>query len=303
MTAPTTITFGGFDDTEMHHVLERACTRVGLDCTGAIRLRGHTNAVVRLITEPVVVKIARRGSDETGVVRTVAFVQWLMKQNFPTAPLHPVAQQPVVVDGHAVTFWTYLPQPEHPVSAVQLAAPLRELHRLTDPPVRLRRLNVVEAIRSSLAATTSLPPQTLLFLADRAERLADELSQVAFMLPEGVVQGDPQHRNALHTKDGGAVLCDWDTVAYGQPEWDLATVEIHCRRFGHGPAHYRQFANAYGIDVTQWPGYRVLRDLRELRMITTNARKAAHAPGTLTEVERRISGLRCEDPQLAWNIL
>jgi hypothetical protein len=99
------------------------------------------------------------------------------------------------------------------------------------------------------------------------------------------------------------VLCDWDTVAYGQPEWDLATVEIHCRRFGHGPAHYRQFATAYGVDISQWPGYHVLRDLRELRMITTNARKAADAPGTLAEVERRISGLRCENSELAWSIL
>ncbi|MFF4534314.1 phosphotransferase family protein [Streptomyces sp. NPDC001407] len=303
MTAPTTITFGGFDETEMRDVLEHACARVGLDCAGAVRLRGHTNAVVRLITEPVVVKIARRGSDKVAVARTATFVRWLMTQNFPTVPLHAVAEQPVVVDGHAVTFWSYLPQPEHSVAASQLAGPLAELHRIADPPVQLERLEVVEAIRRSLAATTCLPQQTLRFLTERVERLADELAQVVYTLPEGVVQGDPQHRNALHTEDGRAVLCDWDTIAYGQPEWDLVTVEIHCRRFGHGLEHYQQFATAYGVDVAQWPGYRVLRDLRELRMITTNARKATHALGTLAEVERRIAGLRCEDPELPWAIL
>ncbi|MFF4410164.1 phosphotransferase [Streptomyces sp. NPDC001404] len=303
MTAPTTITFGGFDEAEMLHVLERACTQAGLDSTGAIRLRGHTNAVVRLITESVVVKIARRGSDEAAVAKTTAFVQWLMGQDFPTVPLHPVPEQPVVVDGQAVTFWRYLPQPEHPVSAAQLAGPLRALHCLTNPPVTLNPLNVVDAIRNSLTKTTSLSQHTLRFLAERVERLADELSQVRFILPASVVQGDPQHRNALHTEDGQAVLCDWDTVAYDQPEWDLVTVEIHCRRFGHGLAHYDQFATVYGVDISQWPGYRVLRDLRELRMITTNARKVAHAPGTLAEVERRIAGLRDEDAELSWSIL
>lgn len=99
------------------------------------------------------------------------------------------------------------------------------------------------------------------------------------------------------------VLCNWDTVAFGQPEWDLVTVEIHCRRFGYDAAHYEQFAEAYGFDVRVWSGYQVLRGLRELRMITTNARKASHTPGTLTEVRRRIAGYREDDSALQWNIL
>ncbi|WFB07906.1 aminoglycoside phosphotransferase family protein [Streptomyces sp. LX-29] len=292
---------GGFDEAEMHHVLDRACAQAGLDSGGATLLRGHTNAVVRLASAPVVVKIARRGAAQEGVRRTVAFVRWLMERGFPTVSLHSV-QQPIVVDGHPVTFWTYLPQPEHPVSAAQLAAPLHALHHLPLPPVPLRTLDNGAAIRTSLGATTSLSKETLRFLTQRAERLVDELGKVGFKLPHAVVQGDPQHRNALHDGDR-VVLCDWDTAAQGQPEWDLVTVEIHCRRFGHGRAHYQQFADAYGFDVTQWSGYQVLRDLRELRMITTNARKATHTLGTLAEVERRIAGLRSEDAELRWHIL
>lgn len=123
-----------------------------------------------------------------------------------------------------------------------------------------------------------------------------------YVLPDAVVQGDPQHRNALHDGEG-AVLCDWDTVAFGQPEWDLVTMEIHCRRFGYGAADYEAFTHAYGFDVTSWPGYRLLCDVRELRMITTNARKSTHAPHTLPEVQRRITGLQEEDPTLRWHIL
>jgi hypothetical protein len=301
MTAPAPL-HGGFATSQMYDVLERACAQVGLSTVGAELLRGHTNAVVRLHTAPVVVKIARKGTPVETVERTVAFVRWLTDQGFPTVPLAPGIDQPQIIDGHPVTFWTYLPQNNTSVHAVDLAEPLRALHELTEPPVQLRGLDNVAAIRRSLAAITTLPGEDLQFLDQRTSELETALTQVAFELPAAVAQGDPQHRNAL--RDGqSTVLCDWDTVAFGQPEWDLVTVEIHCRRFGYEPEHYQQFADAYGFDVRSWSGYPVLRELRELRMITTNARKANHTPGTLTEVRRRITGYREGNGALRWNIL
>jgi hypothetical protein len=301
MSAPPRL-HGGFEESELYDVLKRACGAAGIQTASAELLRGHTNAVLRLTDAPVVVKIARRGTPLERVKETVAFVQWLMDRGFPTVPLYPTPGQPIVVDGHPVTFWRYLPQPDHTVSAASMAPALRSLHSLPPPPVNLRRIDNLSAIRASIDATSSLEPADLEFLSDHANRLEHKLRRVDFLLPEGVVQGDPQHRNALH-HEGGTVLCDWDTVAWGQPEWDLTTLEIHCRRFGYGRKHYDAFAEAYGVDVTAWPGYPTLRDIRELRMITTNARKASHTPGTVAEIERRIVGLRHEDPQLAWNIL
>ncbi|MFF9340633.1 MULTISPECIES: phosphotransferase [unclassified Streptomyces] len=292
---------GGFTETEMYRILERAAGAVGLGCSGTRLLRGQTNAVVLLEEDGVVAKIARKGSRADDVARTVEFVRWLTDAGFPTVPLHPV-EQPVVIDGQAVTFWRHLPQPPLPVAAHQLAAPLRALRTLPAPPVALPAHDDLAAIRRSLGAITCLPPETLAFLGDRADRLDAALATVEFSLPEGVIQGDPQHRNALHL-DGGAVLCDWDTVAFGQPEWDLVTVEVHCRRFGYGERHYEAFAGAYGWDVTRWPGRPTLAAIRELRMITTNARKVHHAPAGLEEVQRRVAGLRSEDPFLRWNIL
>ncbi|WP_081237191.1 phosphotransferase [Streptomyces viridosporus] len=293
---------GGFNESELHQILERGCKAAGLDCSEARLLRGHTNAVILLKKEHVVVKIARRGSPVGDVARTVTFTRWLMDAGFPTVPLHPV-DQPVVIDQHALTFWVYLPQPEHPVTAAQLAKPLHELHTLTEPPVALPDHNNLAAIRRSLMAITCLSKPTLSFLAEYADQLESDLHTVKFDLQRGVIQGDPQHRNALHLPDGGAVLCDWDTVAIGQPEWDLVTVEVHCRRFGHGQQHYEAFTDAYGWDVTRWPGYPTLAAIRELRMITTNARKVHHAPRSLQEVERRIDALRRGDKTLRWNIL
>ncbi|WP_331733419.1 aminoglycoside phosphotransferase family protein (plasmid) [Embleya sp. NBC_00888] len=293
---------GGFETSEMHRLLRRACASAGLDASDARLLRGHTNAVVLLEREGVVVKIARRGSRVDDVRRTVAFVRGLTDLAFATVPLLAV-EQPVVVDGHAVTFWVYLPQPSHPVSAEQLAEPLRALHALRQPEFALPVRDDIRAIRRSISAITCLPSTSLAFLSEHTDRLETELAGVEFALDPGTIQGDPQHRNALHTPDGRAVLCDWDTVAFGQPEWDLVTVEVHCRRFGHGPRHYSRFADTYGWDVRAWPGYATLADIRELRMITTNARKTHQTPGSLDEVEHRVEGLRSADRHLPWTIL
>ncbi|MFE2727284.1 phosphotransferase family protein [Kitasatospora sp. NPDC059327] len=291
---------GGFNPTDLTSLLQRACAAAELDPTTARLLRGHTNAV--FVTGEVVVKIARSGTQASSVQRTVDLVTWLTAQGFPTVPLHPV-KQPVDLDGHYATYWTYLPQPAHPVAAEQLAGPLRALHRLTDPPTPLAPVDTVAAVRRSLTRTRALAAEELDYLSRRLDHLEADLADVTYLLPPAVIQGDPQHRNALHTRDGGAVLCDWDTASFGQPEWDLITVEIHCRRFGHGRAHYEAFAQRYGLDVTTWDGYPVLAALRELRMITTNAKRAATDNGTLEEVRRRISHLGDEGTGQPWNIL
>ncbi|GGV26818.1 aminoglycoside phosphotransferase [Kitasatospora herbaricolor] len=293
---------GGFTAAHLATVLEQSCRSVGLSPDGAVLLRGHTNAVYHLPVEQVVVKIARFGTPPAAVRRTVALVKWLTQQNFPTVDLHAV-QQPVKVDGHLATFWTYLPQPGRPVAAEQLADPLRDLHQLTGPPVSLPSVDTVAAIRRSLAATGALTATERNYLGRHLEQLEVQLSDVTYLLPPSVIQGDPQHRNALHTNDGRAVLCDWDTAAFGQPEWDLTTIEIHCRRFGYGQAHYEEFAQRYGLDITTWEGYPVLAALRELRMITTNAKRAAPDSATLQEVRRRISQLADRAADQRWNIL
>ncbi|WP_199550345.1 phosphotransferase family protein [Streptomyces sp. N35] len=293
---------GGYPPAELCTLLDRCCATAGLDARGAVLLRGQTNAVFRLASAPVLVKIASSGTPVERVRHTVDFTTWLMNQGFPTAPLHAGPEQPVVLDGRAATLWTYLPQPAGPVGAQELALPLRRLHQLQPLAPELAALDGITAIRRSLSRTRLLPSAVVAELHAQASRIEAELADLSYELPRAAVHGDPQHANALYTPTG-VVLCDWDSAAIGPPEWDLVTVEVHCRRFGYAPAHYRSFAEAYGWDVRDWDGYPVLRDLRELRMITTNARKASHAPSTLSEVRRRIEGLRQGDLHGRWSIL
>jgi aminoglycoside phosphotransferase len=301
MSAPVR-TPGGYAESEMYDALHRLCAKADLDPTGAVLLRGQTNAVLRLASAPVVVKIARRGAGRTRFQHTVDLVRWLSRDGFPTVELHPELEQPVTAGENVATFWSYLPQPPTPVAAERLAAPLRRLHTCGLPPVPLEKLDAVTAIRRSLAGAATLPPDDLNFLRGRLGLLADEIDSLPYTQSAVILHGDPQHGNALYDGDR-VVLCDWDSAVIGPMEWDLVTVEIHCRRFGHGHEAQEQFATNYGLDVREWPGYRVLRDLRELRMITTNARKSAAEPDKMTEIRRRIAGLRREDPDMLWQIM
>jgi Ser/Thr protein kinase RdoA (MazF antagonist) len=268
---------GGYDADELRTVLVGACRQAGLNASGATLIRGQTHTVFRLDRHPVLVKVVRRGTPVSEVRRTVRLARWLADRGIPVAPLYPLEVQPVVVDGHAVTLWRYLDQPSAPVPAEALGKPLQGLHQLPRPPIALPALNAIAAIRRSVEQASALHVVARDELMQRAELLEARLRTVDFAFPEAVLHTDPQHGNPLHDESGVA-LCDWGSARWGQPEWDLVTVEVHCRRFGYGQTHYRAFAEAYGWNVTGWSGYDVFRDLRELRVITTNACKASHAP-------------------------
>jgi aminoglycoside phosphotransferase (APT) family kinase protein len=211
-------------------------------------------------------------------------------------------EQPLELAGCAVTLWHYLPQ-GRPIVAADIAEPLTALHRAGLPPLPLPALTPVGAIRSGIAGSRILDDAARAVLVRRCDELAEAVTTLDYILKPALVHGDAQHRNTLWDEaNHRPVLCDWDSVAIGQPEWDLATIEIHCRRFGH-PAHeYDDFCRRYGFDVRQWSGYPLLRDLRELRMITTNARKAIPGSPQASEVHRRIARLDAA-PGRQWVIL
>ncbi|WP_280263626.1 aminoglycoside phosphotransferase family protein [Nocardia wallacei] len=285
-------------------ILETACRRGGFDPSEAELLRHHTNAVYRLASEPIVVKIDRP-CGAVAPIDVVALVRWLRTRRVPAVPLAG-AVQPVEIDGCAVTFWRYLPQ-QREIVAADLAAPLARLHTLRSRPAQwlpTRHLRDTFArIARAIDANTILPPSDRRLLRAERNRLAARWDEITYVLPPGLIHGDAHHRNTLWDNvTERSVLCDWESVTIGQPEWDLVTLEVHCRRFAHHPAEYDTFCRDYGFDIRTWPGFGWLRDLRELRMITTNAYKSTPGSPSAREVLRRVEGLRQGTP-LVWNIL
>jgi len=281
-------------------VAQAACGIAGLDATGALLVRHQTNAVYRLVTAPVMVKVVRPGISHTKNV--VELVSWLVDQRVPTVELVDGIRQPLELAGCSVALWHYLPQ-DRPISAGDIAAPLLALHSVPSPPVALPELDPLGAIHRSILASRIISDSERGTLLRHWARLVDLVPGLRYASGARLIHGDPQHRNTLWDRRTGLpVLCDWESAAVGHVEWDLVTIEVHCRRFGFPAADYDDFCRRYGRDVRDWEGYPVLRDLRELRMITTNARKSASGTPAAIEVRRRIADLDAGGDGM-WSIL
>ena len=95
------------------------------------------------------------------------------------------------------------------------------------------------------------------------------------------------------TRDGTPVLIDLDGFAIGPREWDLVLTAMYYDSFGwHTREEYEDFARVYGYDIRQWPGYPVLREVREFLMVTWVIQKAAAAKKAAAEAAKRITALR-----------
>jgi len=292
-----------FVEARTRSVLAEVCRRLGYPSADAVLLRHHTNAVYAV--EDVVVKIAppRLGMDRLRWVTQL--VLWLTARGFPTVELSPRLSQPIEVEGLSVTVWQRLDLAQkYPVTVAELGGLLRELHALPPPPTPLPRLRPAESIQRSIVASPILTDRDRSLLLSRLDDLAKAWDSP---VPHDIclIQSDPQVRNALRRADGAAVLADWDGAAIGPREWDVATVAVHCRRFmADEPSAFASFVTAYGWDPNGWDGFEDLCRLRELQMITTNARKSAPGTAAATEVHRRIAALRNgTSVQHRWHIL
>ena len=77
-------------------------------------------------------------------------------------------------------------------------------------------------------------------------------------------------------------MIDLDGFAIGPREWDLALTAIYYDSFGwHTREEYEDFVRVYGFDIMQWPGYPVMRAVREFLMVTWVIQKAAVEEGVL----------------------
>jgi hypothetical protein len=120
-----------------------------------------------------------------------------------------------------------------------------------------------------------------------------------FALPRGFVHGDA-HLGNLIPGPGGPVLCDFDSSGVGPPEWDLIPFAVGVLRFGESAADFRELSQAYGFDVTGWSGFPVLREVRELKLITSVLPIMRSTPQVRPELLRRLRDFRAGDTSAQW---
>jgi len=282
-------------------VLERACAIAGIDATGARLLRVGSNAVYRL-KAPIIARVSRPGADPDHVRKTVAVARWLQSVDYPAVRVVNV-DQPVVIGQHVVTFWEAVSDDgDQYASVAEVAEVLVQLHKLTAPAdLHLPELSPFASAPQRIETSTWLNPQDRAFLTTMLAQMQDAYAALEFTLPPGVIHGDANVGNVLRDSHGHPVVIDLDGFATGPREWDLALTAIYYDSFGwHTREEYQDFVRVYGVDIMAWPGYPVMRAVREFLMVTWVIQKAAESGQAATEATKRIAALRTGASRKDW---
>jgi Ser/Thr protein kinase RdoA (MazF antagonist) len=288
-------------DADTRSLLAQACAAAGLDPGGARLLRLGSNAVYRL-AGPVVARIARPGAGTETAQRTVAVARWLESAGYPAVRAIGV-DQPVMADGHAVTFWEAISDDGSQYATIaQVAEVFARLHALTAPEsLRLPELRPFENAGERIASSGWLSPDDGDFMSGELARLQAAYTRLEFALPYGVIHGDASIGNVLNDAHGHPVVIDLDDFATGPREWDLIQTAIYYDRFGwHTREEYETFTKVYGYDIMQWPGYPMLADIREFIMVTWVIQKAGENGKISAEARKRVDALRTGASRKDW---
>ncbi|MBY8884971.1 aminoglycoside phosphotransferase family protein [Streptomyces sp. PTM05] len=283
-------------------ILREACVDAGLDAVEAELVRLGSNAVYRLASAPVIVRIARDPSAADEMERAVRMARWLEAEDFLAVRALSDLRQPVSVGGRVVTFWESVQAREEYATVAELADLLRRLHWLEEPKsLGLEYFDPFAKVDAGLAALDGVSVQDREFLAERADKLSKEYDRLDFVLPFGLIHGDANIGNVLRHRDGRAVLIDLDGVTLAPREWDLILTAMYYERYGwHTRTEYEAFVHHYGFDVMNWPGYAVLADVRELMMVLWMGGQVSSSGRSAEEFARRVHTLRMGGSRRDW---
>jgi aminoglycoside phosphotransferase (APT) family kinase protein len=200
------------------------------------------------------------------------------------------------------TVWEAVPAGGKRPRGRDLGKLLRRIHDLPQPASWLPAWQPLNDVRARIGEATdlaALDTVDLAFLQDRYDDVADQLSRLDFPSAPSLVHGDA-HLGNLIPSPAGPVVCDFDSSSYGPPEWDLTPLAVGVVRFGEPAGRYRELVRTYGMDVTRWSGFAVLRAVRELKLITSVLPIFGSRPEVRAELFRRMADVRVGNTSARW---
>lgn len=293
---------GGFTSAGATKVLAAACRRAGLDGDGARLIRFGENALFRLTSHPVVVRIARSTQYLDSARGEVEVSRWLSREGFPVTRVVDDLEQPLIVDGHPVTFWHLIEESTRKATYEELGAVLRDLHSLSLPDtLSLPPYPVLDRTDRRINAVVGIPEDDRAFLRKRACELGDRVADLRFESAKGPVHGDAHVQNLMVDRNGQVILIDLERFSFDFPEWDLMVTATEHHSLGwQTEEEYGAFVRAYGRDLRTWPGFSTLRAVQEFNMTTWLMQNVSESAETAAEYARRIASLRDENAPRDW---
>ena len=282
-------------------MMRLACKAARLDEAGAELIRLGENALFRLGTAPVIVRVAR-GEPWLPKARVeVAVARWLAAEGFPASRLVEDLEQPFLIDGHPVTFWRLIVEGGRKATYGELGSVLRDLHSMTLPAgLELPAFDPFDKqdLRISKA---SIREDDRVFLRKRWQELRGQFRELRFETPKGPVHGDAHVQNLMVNDQDEVILIDFEAFCFDHPEWDLMVTAVEHHSLGwQTDKQYADFVAAYGRDLHDWHGYDTLRRLQEFGMTTWLMQNVQEDERTAAEYQRRITGLRNDDAPRDW---
>jgi len=293
---------GGPADAPLRAALAEVCRACDLDPAGAQLIRHVNNAVFRLDRDPVVVRLVTLPSYVPRSELAVRAATWFAEHDVPAIRLLPGVVQPLRVGDQVATLWQEVLEVGPTPGGAELAGILRTLHALPAPDGVFPGWEPLVDLDNRLADTPALSQADRSFLQRRCDELAAAASKLVFALPRAVLHGDAHLGNVISGPDG-PVLCDFDSCCVGPPEWDLTPMAVSAVRFGRPAVHQRDLAARYGLDVTAWEGFDVLRGIRDLKIVAGAFPGRDRGPAVAAEFERRMASLRSGRTGDRWSLL
>ncbi|MFJ5679750.1 aminoglycoside phosphotransferase family protein [Streptomyces sp. NPDC093097] len=291
----------GFTSAEAARVTAAACRAAGLDERGAELIRFGENGLFRLASAPVIVRVAR-GEEWMPKARTeVAVSRWLTGEGFPAARIIEDLEQPLLIEGHPVTFWHLIVEGDRKATYGELGGMLRDLHALTVPEgLELPAFDPFDKQELRLDRA-SVPEDDKVFLRKRWQELRDKYAELRFESPKGPVHGDAHVQNLMVNDQGQVTLIDFEAFCFDHPEWDLMVTAVEHHSLGwQTDEQYADFVGEYGRDLFGWHGYATMRGLQEFGMTTWLMQNVTEDEWTAEEYRRRIAGLRNDGGPRDW---
>ncbi|MET8778518.1 aminoglycoside phosphotransferase family protein [Nocardia sp. NPDC004654] len=281
--------------------LNDACAAVGLDPTGARLIKFTNNAVWALASAPVVVRIPGSAAVQKRVPKIIAVARWLACHDMPSVRLIEELPQPLQLDQSDITFWHHVPVERAGTApdGRDLGRILQRYHALPAPSFDLPQWRPLLAIRQRIVEQDMLAPGDQRFLEDKCNETEELLTRIDFQLPWGPIHGDGFVGNLIAGPDG-SVICDFDSAAYGPREWDLTPIAVGQIRFRYATNYQQQIIEEYGVDITQWQHFSVLRQLRELQLVTSVLPVLRTNPSLSEQWATRFMSFRNADTTTIW---
>ena len=291
----------GFTSSDASESLSVACEEVGLSSKDAQLVRLGENAIYRLASDPVIVRIARSMDVLVDVKKEVAVASWLRDAGLPAAQTteHP---QPMIARERPVTFWCLIDDSGSKASVADLAQILRQLHSLTVPKeLSLPRFDIFGRASQRISQASVLSPAERNFLNGRLSDLEEEYANLEFSMQPTAIHGDAHQSNLIQTPSGRVFLIDFEAFAFGPPEYDLSVTATEHMVGWHTDEQYADFARTYGFDVKKWDGFPVIRAINELKMTTWLMQNVDESSSVATEFYTRLASLHDDQAPRRWN--